>query len=292
MVNKLNYSSIGDVVKIDYQNDIEFDKIHIISSNTQNTWQKTRDFKEKVINTKQGKFAEFLVGSLFKMSKSLKYIDYDSFRKDNYKKNAPFDGLLCLNSNPKILSIDKLIELINENVKSSPNGKLNEYTKSIISSFGIKTLEIKSTKVNERKKLNSFGDERVIILNILKDDFLTYPYFIREGFFMDYFEYCRFVSKNKFQYDKSDKEDIDTIRDITKIEFEQMSDIYVRVYIDDPSNSAFIVGYIHKSNFFSPYPNIKKMVQFKKSEDAIYFSTPLTKAKPILKIQNDKVLWK
>jgi hypothetical protein len=289
MVNKLNYSYIGDVIKIDYQNGMEFDNVYPISSNTQNTWQKSRDFIEKVKNTKQGKIAEFIVGNFFKMSNNLKYIDYDSFRKDNYKKNAPFDGLLCLISNPKTLSTNKLIELINENIKDSPNGKLNENTKSIINSFGFKTIEIKSTKVNERKRLNSFGNDRVIISNILKDDFLTYPYFIREGFFKDYFEYCRFVSKDK---SSSDKDDLDIIKNITKIEFEQMSDVHIRIYIDDISNKAFIIGYIDKSEFFSPYPNIKKMVQFGKSENAIYFSTPLKKAKPILEIENDKALWK
>lgn len=135
----------------------------------------------------------------------------------------------------------------------------------MISDLGIKIVEIKSTRVTQRHK-NYRGD--IVFEKILMDDFLTYPKYLRNSEDITtkekYYSYCKMKNSN---YD-------------LKEELSNMSDIYIRVYMDDNQKKGFIIGYIDKYTFFNNM-QLKKMEKFRKSERALYWAVNLKKGFPI-----------
>ncbi len=76
--------------------------VKLLSKNTQNTWQKDRKNNEKRADTNIGKLAENIFEQyLEKQIRSLRFFSYDSFRKDNFRKHAPFDGIILRNNYDK-----------------------------------------------------------------------------------------------------------------------------------------------------------------------------------------------
>jgi hypothetical protein len=68
-----------------------------IAKQTQDTWQANRTAEEKHQDTACGKIAEHLVEEYFQSNLTqLQFLSYDEFRKNNYKKHAPFDALVSI----------------------------------------------------------------------------------------------------------------------------------------------------------------------------------------------------
>lgn len=261
------------------------DAVSQIVSHTANTWQANRGRAEKGRDTKQGKQAEQAVSLFFsKYHTSVKYISYDTIRTDNFLKHAPFDGLLvdCIKVSKTILA-EKFAK-INKEIAEGSYGVISTELRAELYDAGIYTVEIKSTKVNDKKRTAaSFSsyDETVQIKNLLTaicvDDFLTYPHFRRTGDF-DWNSYCTFVQRRVPEL--SSFTGIALQNAIKEIELANMDDFYIRVYMDEIHNKALILGFITKEDFMvSPY--IKKMILWGKSENALYLAKPLTARKPL-----------
>lgn len=69
--------------------------IKTIIDNTAETWQPNRATAEKINDINLGKLAENIISSYIKTNiPQIRYLSYDTFRTDNEKIHAPFDGLL------------------------------------------------------------------------------------------------------------------------------------------------------------------------------------------------------
>jgi len=274
--------SMGNVTILDYK-EIEHCKIDVndLAYNTVNTWQKGRTKAEKIKDTMLGKMAEDAFISALKKVDIGFYHSYDSFRNDNYKLHAPFDGLLIGNLSKKV------INFINNSVVSD-GPKLSVDVKNKIRCFGGYTVEIKSTRITKKYKekagIESYKNEsdlQKMIEYLYTLDFITYPYFIRQGN-MDYSRYCAFVER---KFLKSNKEGKDLEQEVRKIELDNSIDIYVRVFIDIDEGKFFIMGWIDKETFFEE-PEIRKLFLIGKSEKPIYFVHPLKDGKSIIELKS------
>lgn len=237
--------------------------IQTITENTAETWQPNRTTIEKEKDTKIGKLAENIISSYIKANiPQIHYLSYDKFRTDNSIIHAPFDGLLFSNNVDTII-LDELICEIN-NTKDK-FGKITNDLKDKILNNHIYITEIKSTRVTPRHKTNNNID----LNKILNDDFLSYPKFTRydkNNKINNLQDYLAFVNSSGFFYNEQ------TLKEIEKA---NMSHIYVRIYIDEEAQIAYIIGVISRDTFIKNM-TIKKMVQYNKSEKALYLSTPLT----------------
>ena len=97
--------------------------------------------------------AEQAVSLFFsKYHTSVKYISYDTIRTDNFLKHAPFDGLLVdCNKVSKTILAEKF-EKINKEIAESSYGVISTELRAELYDAGIYTVEIKSTKVNDKKR--------------------------------------------------------------------------------------------------------------------------------------------
>ena len=231
------------------------DKVDISSlvNNTYNTWQIDRSKEEKAKDTLLGKFAEDCVISALEEIGIDNYYSYDSFRSDDYKYHAPFDGLLCASLN------DELIDMINEAVINE-GSKLSSQTRDKIRNMNAVTVEIKSTRLAQKyKDKANFKDydnaEEVMALvdSLGGLDFLTYPYFTRYGN-MTYDQYC-WYAETKFLHTYLRGQEL---RDyVKKIELKNASDIYIRVFVDEEQEKALIMGWIDRFIFFDNPTTLK-----------------------------------
>lgn len=242
-----------------------------IVENTANTWQQGRDDNEKRQNTLQGKLAERAVMYyLSQAAKDLIYIPYDSFRADNYEKHAPFDGLIFKKSAVSAAGLKTFIDKINAEVQLYAGGKITESLRRELLENRIYSVEIKSTKVTGRHRPYKFNGYRCdaarVIAGILKDDFLTYPHYLREGD-MEWEEYCNYVKSVDHCFSGLIGKDLSDA--VKAKELANMDDFYIRVYVDMENRAVLIIGYITREVFIET-PALKKMVQKYKSEDALY----------------------
>ncbi|MCH5322361.1 MAG: hypothetical protein J1E31_02105 [Helicobacter sp.] len=245
------------------------EQIKEIANHTKNTWQTNRMLNEIISDTTIGKVAEHTLKNHIKQHSNYFILDYDDFRKDNYKKHAPLDCIILQKDNN---NLQNAINQINLDAANNPNGALSQNTKEYLKKLQIFTMEIKSTRITNRHK-----DEKLKISyeKILKDDFLTYPKFFRKipnnvqvNGWEDYYRYC--IDSNKIQ------PEINLIL-LKNIELENMYDYYARVYVEQININLFnvyIIGYIIKQNFINN-SNIKRMPQYNKSEQALYIATKL-----------------
>lgn len=238
---------------------LNLDNNEVIIENTKNTWQPNRTKEGKKNDSNLGKMAEKAVENyLNKNNDNYYYLSYDSFRNDDFKKHAPFDGLYISKDTTKE-KINGFISLINNEVKKG-NIKQNYIFKSEMIKEKIFTVEVKSTRITGRHKRKENPSEELI----KKDDFLIYPEHKRKSSIIqctkDYIDYCTLTKKIE--------------------NYSLIPDINIRVYIDEPLKKAFIIGYITKTTFVKNM-EIKKMPQKGKSEDAIYWAVNLNQAKPI-----------
>ena len=273
--------SIGNCIIIDYKDVVQSAKNDVdnIAEHTVNTWQYGRSYAEKLADTQLGKFAEDVVITIFDRLNIDGYYSYDSFRTDNFKIHAPFDGILTKNFS------QQLVDLINDSVQKEGN-RLSIATREAIRKFNAHTVEIKSTrlapKYKDRAGFTSYSDDKSIerLINYLMGlDFLNYPYFTRYGD-MSYEKYCLFVE----QRIKTGL-GIDALKEkVRELELLHSTDIFIRVFMDEPNQKAIVMGWIDRNKFFTP-PETHKLILPGKSEVPLYFVKSLRYGYPLLKLK-------
>lgn len=260
-----------------------------ISQNTVQTWQPDRDNVETISDTKQGKIAENIIEKYFNLSfNGLEYLSYDEIRNDNLKLHAPFDALIFDKNKIHKSQIDKIKELINNDVKLHNGRKISESLRKLLRSLNIYTLEVKSTKISERRKFLSDKDR---IQQIKFDDFFIYPYHLRKSNTIDNFpKYVQYL-KDKFPEQFHNLSDKDIVSKILNNEYKNSNDIMVRIYTDLENNKFYLMGYMSNVKILEN-KNIKRFYKEGKSESAIYFSRPIRDGKSIDILMTDKSFWK
>ncbi len=251
----------------------------LISDNTVNTWQEDRSPEEKKADTEVGKKAEYAVELYIRDNlNNIEYIAYDNFRTNNFKKHAPFDGLLFDKKIDRNV-VENLKKKINDEITKNKYGKISDSLKQELFKNEIYITEIKSTRITERLLSNS----KIDLNKILQDDFLTYPKFLRShesiNSINEYIKYC--IDKKYLQCYENEN----CFEKIKTIEFKNMQHIYIRVYIDIKNNDAYIIGFIESEQFISKLA-IKRMKKINKSEYALYFYYPLKDGKDIDLLNN------
>jgi hypothetical protein len=256
-----------DIVCVDYSDFaiVSDDSVQKIIDHTQNTWQPNRDIQTKKKDTELGKIAEWCVEKYIKENiKNLNLLTYDDFRINNFNKHAPLDCLLFSESGKQ--NIKDITAKINDEVTSSAYGSITDELKQECLKNRIYICEIKSTKITQRHKTPS-GE--INFNTILNDDFLSYPKYLRidkTNSIKNIIDYINYVN-NRFNSNNR-------IDDILKIEFKNMSHIYIRVYIDELHKKAYIIGMISANSFIDNLV-IKHMPQYNKSESALYLATKI-----------------
>jgi len=250
--------------------------INKIVENTVETWQPNRTEASKIQDTKIGKTAENIFTSYIKENKSnFQYLSYDNFRTNNFKKHAPFDGLLFYKDINES-TLKNIIDKINQEITKSEFGKVSDELKSECIKNKIYIVEVKSTRISSRHKING----KISLEKILNDDFLEYPKFLRTdkyGKINNFDDYIDFAKKyRKFLC----KDHIDCIQKIKELEKSNMRHLYFRIYIDLDTKTAYIIGYIYFVDFIK-YCTLKKMRKRNKSEFALYLAAPLKNGEKI-----------
>jgi hypothetical protein len=222
-------------------------------------------------------------------NQNIVYCSYDNFRSDEYKKHAPFDGLIYESSNQ---NIHNAIAKINADVENDSFGRVSDQTFEWIRKHKIYTVEIKSSKIPEKDFpgtiFNSWDSQKKLINNLRKRDLFFYPKYNRTGGkeihnFQDYIDFVR--QKKNFS-------ESNFLKELIKSELASKCDIYFRIFIDKNSTNkfiAYILGYTLKETFFQS-PKIINMPGGK-SGNAIYFAFPIEKSKSLSGLLFDKDLW-
>lgn len=249
-----------------------------IVANTVNTWQRGRSEQEKTADTQLGKMAEDVVMATLETIGINDYHSYDCFRTDNFKSHAPFDGVLCSN-------LTKELKQVINNAVQIEGPHLSAKTRNFLRSKGVRTVEIKSTrltdKYKQRNNFTSYSDESGLerLYNYLMTlDYLTYPYYTRYGD-MSYSEYCNYVERRiKTGLSGSKLES-----HVRQIELDNATDIYIRVFMDESEKKALVMGWIDRETFFNP-PETQKLFKRFKSEIPLYFVKSLKFGYPLEQI--------
>lgn len=293
----MNFYHILDTI-VSTQAQIPIKKIseEKIAKNTFNTWQPGRDITEITLDTTQGKKAENVIQHFFSVYTQFTYLSYDDIRIDKFEKHAPFDGLIFNSNNVKGHEIKALVDVINTEIMSSIDGQISSGVRKKITLGGVYTVEIKSTKVNKNKietaktyqKQNQTDKYTSIISAIREDDYLAYPFWTRVGD-MNFDQYILFAGE-RLSLDTSLGKTF-TVNKIIEHEVENLSDVHIRVYLDDDKDLFYIMGYVIKKAFFEN-PIIKKMIKKGKSEQALYFSVSLKLGHSLLTIDKDPFFYK
>ena len=222
-------------------------------------------------------------------NQNILYCSYDNFRSDEYKKHAPFDGLIYESSNQ---DFHNAINKINADVGNDRFGRISDQTFEWIRKHKIYTVEIKSSKIPEKDfpgtTFNSWDSQKKLINNLRKRDLFFYPKYNRtDGKAIHNFEdYIDFVRQEK-KFPKNN-----FIKELIKSELDSKCDIYFRIFIDKNSTDkfiAYVLGYTLKETFFLN-PKIINMPGGK-SGNAIYFAFPIEKSKSLRELLSDKDLW-
>ena len=166
--------------------------------------------------------------------------------------------------------------------------KLSAATRDRIRNMNAWTVEIKSTRLAQKYKdragFTTYQDRTQIarLADSLKGlDFLTYPFFIRQGNFT-FFEYCLYVNK---YFLHTDLKGASLAEYVKNIELGNACDIYMRVFVDEVEKKALIMGFIDRFSFFR-YPATHKLVLPGKSENALYFVKKLRDARPLTDLEH------
>ena len=246
-----------------------------ITSHTANTWQANRGATEKYADATIGKIGESAVIKALKSLNIKNYHFYDSFRNDNFKRHAPFDGVFAENLSSEVIA------LINSKV-AAEGSKLSADTRNKLRENNVLTVEVKSTRLaqqyKERAEFKSYSNEfetKNLIRSLKRYDFITYPHFIREGT-MTFSQYCTFV-ENRLNTGKTGAALEEHVR---QIELENATDIYMRVFVDEENKKALIMGWIDRIKLLTP-PEIKKLPS-PKSKDALYLAKLIARGESIM----------
>lgn len=271
-----------DMQFITYDNQTDNAIVSVIAGNTAQTWQEGRTAQETARDTGLGKLSEDIFQEFVRQSfPGVNILSYDEIRNDGYTKHAPFDFLVW--PDDSAADIDRVVNCIREDIGNSQGPvKISDRTRQLCQGEGIKIVEIKSTRITSRLKPSAFNGNadysdprwtKQIAEKILGDDFLTYPNMCRKtssySFAMS--DYIRLLSGKGIAVRNDDA--------VRRFETQrQLWDISVRIYVDEPANAAFIVGWIDKNSFYQSAA-LKRMPQPGKSERALYFAVPLTRRK-------------
>ncbi len=238
---------------------------------TNNTWQKDRSKETKQKDTELGKKAEWSVTKYIQENiGNLTLISYDDFRTNNFNKHAPFD---CLIYKKELApTIPKITKMINEEITLSRQGAISYELKHYCMQQKVYVCEVKATRITSRLRN---ADSSPNLSKILNDDFLAYPKITRidsQNKIQSISDYVVFANKvsNKNR----------TQEEILHDELKNMSHIYIRVYMDEITNMAYIVSLISAKTFIANL-SIKHMSQPNKSESALYLATKLKNGVPI-----------
>lgn len=279
----------------------------IITNHTENTWEKNRDKNEISKNTQQGKIIEEFFADLIDYKNSisnnikLEYITYDQIRQDEFKKHAPFDGLLFRQGNPYIKEV---IDKINEYISTNKYGKLNSNIINFCTKHKVYLIEIKSSKIPDKiydeakknyiKHLNNTTFQRDVISSLKKLDLFKYPVFTRNNgsIIHDTKDYLQWVKDNiYFMKGKNDKEILD-------YEINESLNLYTRIFIDDKKIDknngkqifiGYFLGYVLGYEFYHPLTIMN--FPSNKSKDAIYATYPISKSRKFESLFDDDRLW-
>ena len=277
----------NDIIKVKNVNSYASNKAYLktIVDTTFNTWQKDRDSFTKKSDTKLGKLAENIIEMYIKKNLSnVFYLSYDDFRNNNYKKHAPFDGIVVNKAvGGKVLK--SFIDRINIEITKDKFGKISDKLKQELHNSGIFIVEIKSTRINPKRH---YQNGEISYTQLLEDDFLEYPKYLRVDKFgtinnwNDYLNFCyryREISRNC------------DLRCMKSIEESNMRHLYIRIYIDEGKNTAYIIGSIWKTAFIQTAV-IKKMIKRDKSEYALYLASNLRNGNNINELNNIQIIGK
>ncbi|MDE6293281.1 MAG: hypothetical protein K2L88_01510 [Clostridiales bacterium] len=274
--------SIGNCIIIDYKDVVRStqNEVDNIAEHTVNTWQGDRSYAEKRADTELGKFAEDVIITALGKLNIDGYYSYDSFRSDNFKLHAPFDGVLTNNFS------QRLVDLVNNGVQNEGSG-LSINTREAIRELNAHTVEIKSTRLAQKYKDKAgfigYNNERSVerlIGSLMGYDFLNYPYYKRSGD-MTYDEYCMFVDANYLHTGLG----LEELRaDIREEELLRSTDIFVRLFMDSVEQKAIIMGWIDRYKFLTP-PETQKLPLPGKSERALYFVKALRRGYSLDKLK-------
>jgi hypothetical protein len=278
-------------------NVLDMDQINNIVLHTHNTWQADRPIEEIRKNTLQGKMAEYVVENHLRNNSGYRYESYDSIRIDDYKKHAPFDGIIYSSTlSNEILQRAK--NAINNDVANSAGdtGLITVNTRKNLENSGIYMMEIKSSllrfprdykTMTHKKKLERTNEDYRQLCGHIKSfyDYFVYPHYCRNnrniGSFYDYVSYY----SQDHPRESSLKE---YLSQLIETEFNNACTIYTRVFIDVLSNEIIVPGYVMKGRFYEE-PRIKKMPS-DKSINAIYYMYHMRYGKSFLEIDKDKEL--
>jgi hypothetical protein len=273
---------------------LNMSEINRIAKYTVNTWQGNRDIQETLDNTVQGKMAEYVLEKYLERETNIRYISYDMFRRDGYKKHAPFDGLLySIKTSADILT--DLIEGIVIEVSDSDTGQITEQMRERLEEYKVFTVEIKSSQLRQRdyegvehvKFPRYETDYKKIVSNIRRWDFFVYPHYTRKSdSISSFYEYAEFVRKRKEFLNQGNQS---YLRQLILTEYRNASDIYTRLYFDYQTNEIFIPGYIIKEDFFKN-PKIGKMPGGK-SGMALYYMKSISDGSSFLEIEHNERIW-
>lgn len=291
----MNYIYINGVQIIESNKTSIKKEVLTLSENTANTWQGNRSSEEKLADTKQGKDAEAALSLYIQEYRDFEYISYDDIRNDKLKKHAPFDGLLYKNNKTNKFIIDSCIFKILKDIENDTYGRISIETRNILRQNDIYTVEIKSTKVNDKKKAGTFKtdindyDYEYLTKKIKYDDYFIYPHFCRDttsNLITNFDEYCSYIENNKLIIAK-DKKELEN--KIFEIEYSNSSDIQIRVYVDEEIGKFFLMGYILVEDIIKQ-KNISKFPS-DKSQNALYYKTKLSTGNSLNLLFSEPKLW-
>ena len=265
-----------------------------IASHTHQTWQKNRSFEETVADTSQGKLAEAVVEKYFKnFLKDFVYISYDELRNDNFKFHAPFDAILIKQEMIQGLNVEIIKNRLSEKINThrQVDGNITCGVRKLLRKCDIRTVEIKSTKISQKRK-NLSDIERI---NAIKeDDYFLYPHFLRTNDndvtnFEKYVDYVYEKHSDEITNFNKSKTNEDNL---LNIEFLNSSDIVIRIYTESlpDHNKFYLMGYMKNTEILSN-KNIKQFFKKGKSENTIYFAKPIENGKDIDLLSTDELLW-
>lgn len=279
---------------------LDMEQINKIVEYTHNTWQADRPKSEIRENTIQGKRAELVIEQLLKENSCARFIAYDNFRNDGFKKHAPFDGIIYM-ADIKQALLEEAIDKIKEDVKNSPgdSGTMRIETRAYLERLGVYTVEIKSSLLQDprdyRQMAHKEADARteqdyLALCRYIKGfyDYFVYPRFCRDSLaitsFYDYTVFVRDYYREQFSLPVRN-----FLYELMKNEFDNDCNIYTRVFFDVISNEIIIPGYVLKTRFFEE-PRIQKMPS-PKSSHAIYYMYHMEYGTSMLDIDGDDELW-
>lgn len=273
---------------------LNWDEIRKITEHTVNTWQQGRKKAETYDNTVQGKLAEYALEQYLKQQTSIRYLSYDKFRKDDFKKHAPFDGIIfSIHQEKEILT--QCIEELNVEVYNNATGQISERMRERLETYGIFTVEIKSSQLRDKDYIGvqhveqprTIEDYKNIIRNVKKWDYFVYPHYTRKSNqISSFYEYAEQVREQSEYCNLGNQE---FLKKLMLKEFSNACDIYTRLYFDYKTDEIIIPGYMLKSGFYHT-PKIGKMPG-EKSGMALYYMRSISLGSSFLEIENDQKIW-